>query len=186
MSRGKSKKTQEEWDAIPFDDLSENRKRLVVLRHANYACTQCGFDKRRDDGHHVVEIDHIDGNHKNNSRENLRVLCPNCHSLTHNFRNYGRSSKEKSGTRFRPANYGYREAMDEIHRQEKDYEDFFKKTILDAHELGEIDFSKFGWVQRLCEKLHDMTPQQIGGRVRRLLPDFYVKNCFSRGRKRLA
>lgn len=29
-----------------------------------------------------LELDHIDGNHFNNALENLRILCPNCHSLT--------------------------------------------------------------------------------------------------------
>lgn len=30
----------------------------------------------------VLEVDHIDGNNKNNTIDNLRVLCPNCHSQT--------------------------------------------------------------------------------------------------------
>lgn len=33
-----------------------------------------------------LEIDHIDGNHENNNLNNLRLLCPNCHSLTPTFR----------------------------------------------------------------------------------------------------
>ena len=32
-----------------------------------------------------LQIHHIDGNYKNNSEENLELLCPNCHSLTHNY-----------------------------------------------------------------------------------------------------
>ena len=34
-----------------------------------------------------IEVDHKDGNVDNNSEENLRLLCPNCHALTPNFRN---------------------------------------------------------------------------------------------------
>lgn len=30
--------------------------------------------------------DHIDGDKHNNSRENLRLLCPNCHSTTPTWR----------------------------------------------------------------------------------------------------
>jgi len=39
-------------------------------------CVVCGFDK-------IVEIHHLDHNHKNNSSDNLAGLCPNCHKLLH-------------------------------------------------------------------------------------------------------
>jgi hypothetical protein len=28
-----------------------------------------------------IELDHIDGDNKNNKLENLRILCPNCHAM---------------------------------------------------------------------------------------------------------
>lgn len=39
-----------------------------------------------------LELDHIDGNHKNNNLPNLRLLCPNCHSMTSTFR--GKNKKK--------------------------------------------------------------------------------------------
>lgn len=39
----------------------------------------------------TLELDHIDGNKRNNSLTNLRLLCPNCHSQTDTWR--GRKSK---------------------------------------------------------------------------------------------
>lgn len=37
----------------------------------------------------IFEIDHIDGDASNNTKENLRLLCPNCHSQTPTMRNKG-------------------------------------------------------------------------------------------------
>lgn len=37
-----------------------------------------------------LEIDHIDGNSENNSEENLRLICPNCHSLTATYKGANR------------------------------------------------------------------------------------------------
>lgn len=33
-----------------------------------------------------IEVHHIDGVRGNNAKENLQLLCPNCHSFTSNFR----------------------------------------------------------------------------------------------------
>nr|WP_233435863.1 MULTISPECIES: HNH endonuclease [Streptomyces] len=35
----------------------------------------------------VLEIDHINGDRLDNRRENLRYLCPSCHSQTQTFSN---------------------------------------------------------------------------------------------------
>lgn len=46
------------------------------LIHRKSSCEDCGFVPK------VLcqlEVDHIDGNHKNNSIENLKTLCANCH-----------------------------------------------------------------------------------------------------------
>ncbi|AUR99099.1 HNH nuclease [Vibrio phage 1.262.O._10N.286.51.A9] len=41
-------------------------------------CIICGFIPK-----HIcqLDVDHIDGNHNNNSPENLQTLCANCHRL---------------------------------------------------------------------------------------------------------
>lgn len=62
--------------------------RRYMLESAGYACSQCGWSKTNPRGNFSpLEIDHKDGDSENNHRDNLRVLCPNCHSLTENYRN---------------------------------------------------------------------------------------------------
>lgn len=45
----------------------------------------------------ILHIEHIDGNPENNKEENLKLLCPNCHSLTptFGFLNKGNGRKER-------------------------------------------------------------------------------------------
>lgn len=62
------------------------RKRLLELGR-QHKCETCGNDGHWNNLPMILEIDHIDGNWKNNNPDNLRFLCPNCHSQTPNFYN---------------------------------------------------------------------------------------------------
>lgn len=50
-----------------------------------YKCAICGNIGIHNDQPLPLQIDHIDGNWKNNTIPNLRFLCPNCHSQTETF-----------------------------------------------------------------------------------------------------
>lgn len=70
----------------------KNFVRKYLYDNRGTACEQCGWDIRHPDGSILTEIDHIDGNAENCNPDNLRVLCPNCHSLTPTFRNRNKNS----------------------------------------------------------------------------------------------
>ena len=74
-----------------------NWLREYLLEKYNNSCIKCGWNELHPVDHKpLVEINHIDGNAENNKEENLEVLCPNCHSMTYNFR-----ARNKSSTRIR-------------------------------------------------------------------------------------
>jgi hypothetical protein len=45
----------------------------------------------------TLELEHIDGNNRNNKRENVEMLCPNCHSLTDTWRGRNKSCRGNRG-----------------------------------------------------------------------------------------
>lgn len=59
-----------------------NQVRLYFLENSEYKCIMCGVGKVWNNMPLTLQLDHIDGDRNNNKLENLRWLCPNCHTQT--------------------------------------------------------------------------------------------------------
>jgi predicted HNH restriction endonuclease len=73
---------------IQTRNISRNLKRYLIEKYGE-ECSECRWNKKHPlSGHSPLEVDHVDGNSENNTENNLRLLCPNCHSLTTTYKNH--------------------------------------------------------------------------------------------------
>jgi hypothetical protein len=89
-SERRSATAKERLLSADITTLGHDGRRKRVLLEQDGKCNKCGIDSWQ--GKPIsLELDHIDGNNKNNGRSNLECLCPNCHAQTPTWR--GRNRK---------------------------------------------------------------------------------------------
>ncbi len=70
-----------------FDNLTHKKAmKNNLLREYGHKCQSCQLSTWLDNPIYL-ELHHINGVRKDNRKENLQLLCPNCHALTGNYRN---------------------------------------------------------------------------------------------------
>jgi hypothetical protein len=64
---------------------TSTKHRIIKEGLLENKCCECGQLPYHNGKELVLQLDHINGNSCDNRIENLRILCPNCHTQTHNF-----------------------------------------------------------------------------------------------------
>lgn len=64
-------------------NFCEDTFKLYLIHKFGDKCMKCNWNERNEyTGNIPIQLEHIDGNSENNNLTNLKLLCPNCHSLT--------------------------------------------------------------------------------------------------------
>jgi len=91
-----AEKSKETWNKrilnADFETLSYERLRKRIKLEQNNKCNLCGLDSWNGKSL-TLELEHKDGDHHNNERNNLECLCPNCHSQTDTWRGKNKTNK---------------------------------------------------------------------------------------------
>lgn len=133
----------------PTKSKLNNNKLKIRLFNYNLKeekCEICGLGNKWNNKPIALQLDHIDGNNKNNLLENLRIVCPNCHSQTDTYagRNIKNGNTLREKTKYK--------LNKELEKQNKLEE--IKKQIIEAN----IDFTKKTWGVNVS-KILNKTPQ---------------------------
>jgi Zn finger protein HypA/HybF involved in hydrogenase expression len=85
-----------------YSNTNSLRKRLIKENIKEYKCERCENTIWLNQPI-KLELNHINGNNMDNRIENLEILCPNCHSMTSNFRSKNKLSalSEKRDVEYR-------------------------------------------------------------------------------------
>ncbi|MGV9287801.1 HNH endonuclease signature motif containing protein [Streptomyces sp. NPDC003719] len=79
--------TSDHAKRVPGSRLKRAMRELGVEER----CALCGIEPMWLGEPLPLEVDHIDGDWRNNRIENLRTLCPNCHATTDSYRGRGKA-----------------------------------------------------------------------------------------------
>jgi hypothetical protein len=72
------------------------KERLLAEGVLENRCKECGMGPVWNSKPLALQLDHVDGDRKNNRLGNLRIVCPNCHTQTETYAGRNKSNPKRS------------------------------------------------------------------------------------------
>jgi len=136
------------------------KKRCIEDSLIPYECGECSNLGEHNGKKLSLQLDHINGTHTDHRIENLRFLCPNCHSQTDTYAGKGSKGKRKYFKPHKPTVNFYVEKL----KQDK-------AAWAIAKNNKEIRFGEWGWKSR-ASKVIGISSQKIVPWIQRVDPNF--------------
>lgn len=141
---------------------SDTLKKFILQANLfPYLCSECGIGDTYNNKPITLQLDHNDGDRLNNEIENLRFLCPNCHTQTHTYGSKNR--KNKAPRKLNRSEYWVIKNGEIIEKN--------RELVIAVLESG-IDLTKSGWSGKVA-KVINRPPQKVAIWMRKHMPVEY-------------
>jgi predicted RNA-binding Zn-ribbon protein involved in translation (DUF1610 family) len=172
-------------------------KQKLLSTGTKYECVECGISEWR--GKLLsLHLDHINGINNDDREDNLRLLCPNCHSLTETYcgknNKFSKTSKKVDDEVLLDSMINsktVKESLENVglagagnYQRVYDLASKFNiehcmspkiknKLIIERIKSSEINFKEFGWVEKVS-KIINISPQKTRAWISRNCPEILV------------